>query len=883
MAEICLLLLLLLGISSTASHSAPGLSKDALTAKTVIRGQLLGGKNLLANPGHEDNKEWKGYDTGFETDRSVARSGQASARCSNANSDGRRGIFQRIALNQKTPRAVIVAGWSKAEGVDGGKNADYSIYVDLVYNDGTPLWGQVAPFNTGTHDWEFRRVIIYPAKPIREITVNGLLRSHKGTVWFDDFTLAEISGGSTFDGTAVLKDASLAAANNTAVLSTADGLRLGLTAGGSVGSLTAYGREMAVPGIVSGFFARDAMSDSDFVRFDGKATSRPTSSRFQGAIPALSLKLNATFRAMKNSIRVDGEIEDTAGQDRAVSLYFALPINGRGGLWWDDIRQSRRIDAASEYLNAAGCGAGANGKINLYPFSAVTRGANLSLALPLDRPRLYRIAYNARSQQYYIAFDLGLVPETERFPCKASFSFLIYISNPAWGFRAAARKYYDLFPAHYAKRVKQEGIWMPFTDIATVRESKDFGFTFHEGDNNIAFDDRNNIYTFRYTEPMTYWMAMAKDIPRTHEGVMSELERNTRSADSETRKIARAVQVSGAKDETGRLIYNIENAPWCDGAVFTMNNNPDIPNKPDWPNRAHVAWNQEIADNLYNNTARGALDGEYLDSLEGWAIMQNMNREHYRYAQLPLTYATETKKPILLQAFSTYEFTRWMAEDVHRRGKLMMANATPWNFTMYSHLLDVMGTETNWINNNQWQPEGDAIMNLRRTTCYQKPYVLLMNTNYDYMGSDRVEKYFKRSLFYGIFPSMFSHNAADNPYWQNPKLYERDRPLFKRYIPVIRRIARSGWQPVPFARSDNPNVYIERWGTKPGNLYLTVFNPSRTEQTARIQVEAAALKLKGKASVYFPQNRDIRASFSRGKLTITLSLPVEDVAVLALE
>jgi len=859
--------------------------------KSVLRSRDLTGKNILVNPGLEGIGGWRAYEEGFDLDRDVAHSGQASARCANPGLSGRRGIAQTLLLNQKTPRAVVAGGWSKAQGVDAKRegdyavgSGDYSVYVDITYTDGTPLWGQVAPFSGGTHGWEFRKVVIYPTKPVRDITVYGLFRNHSGTVWFDDFYLAEIPEGSTFDGAAILKDVAVSPQPGRVFLSTSDGLRVGLTQEGSVGSLICDGREMAQAGVASGFFARDMASESDFHRLIGKVTANVRSARLRGNIPDLHLKLDVTFKEQARAIRVEGQIEDTTGGDRAISLYFVLPVEARGGRWWDDIRQARRIDGRSEYLNAAGCGAGAIGRINLYPFAALTHGANLSLAAPMDRPRLYRIAYHARARQYYIVYDFGLTPESERFPRKATFSFLIYRSDPAWGFRAAARKYYELFPAFFVKRVRKEGIWMPFTDIATVREPLDFGFMFHEGNNNVRFDDRIGVYSFRYTEPMSYWMAMGKEVPRTHEGVMEQLKANMESSSEETRHMARCVQVSGAKDEKGRYIYSIQNAPWCDGAVFTLNNNPILPDTPEWPNRAHVAWSKEIADRLYNDTSGGILDGEYLDSLEGWGTLQNYNREHFRYAQLPLTFSTETQKPILLQAFCTYEFTRWMAEEVHRRRKLMMANGTPWTFTFYAHLLDVMGTETNWIYNNEWHPEGDQIMNLRRTICYQKPYLLLMNTNYDQMGVDRVERYFKRCLFYGIFPGMFSHNAADDPYWRNPRWYERDRHLFRRYIPVIKKIAQAGWEPITHARSSNPGIWVERWGDgNQGKVYLTVFNPGKETLTGRIQVEAGALLLKGKAKALLPEGSQMKVSRSGQRMNIAVTLKGEDVAVMEVE
>ena len=73
-------------------------------------------------------------------------------------------------LNQKTPTPVMASAWSKAEKVGGRPDSDYSLYLDLLYMDGTPLWGQVAPFSVGTHDWERREVIVVTAKPIRQVT-----------------------------------------------------------------------------------------------------------------------------------------------------------------------------------------------------------------------------------------------------------------------------------------------------------------------------------------------------------------------------------------------------------------------------------------------------------------------------------------------------------------------------------------------------------------------------------------------------------------------------------------------------------------------------------------------------------------------------------------
>ena len=36
---------------------------------------------------------------------------------------------------------VRISGWSKATDADGEEDSDYSLYMDIVYKDGTPDWG----------------------------------------------------------------------------------------------------------------------------------------------------------------------------------------------------------------------------------------------------------------------------------------------------------------------------------------------------------------------------------------------------------------------------------------------------------------------------------------------------------------------------------------------------------------------------------------------------------------------------------------------------------------------------------------------------------------------------------------------------------------------
>jgi len=126
---------------------------------------------------------------GYVLDTKNGHSGNHSVVCTTASVSEAAGAVQTVHLGQATPDPITISGWSRAENVSGDADANYSLYADVVYNDGSPLYGQVAPFDTGTHDWQAKSVTIHPEKPIHSITLHALLRYKTGRVWFDDVSL----------------------------------------------------------------------------------------------------------------------------------------------------------------------------------------------------------------------------------------------------------------------------------------------------------------------------------------------------------------------------------------------------------------------------------------------------------------------------------------------------------------------------------------------------------------------------------------------------------------------------------------------------------------------------------------------------------------------
>jgi hypothetical protein len=842
--------ILLFAVTLATAYGAP--------AMRVVRAGS-NGTELLVNGSFEELQQgkpahWSAWQQGYRLAPGEGRSGTQCVACERKEGEGEFGASQTLTLNRTNIAPFIIQGWSKAENVGGSPDNGYSLYVDITYADGTPLWGQTADFNCGTHDWEKRQFVLLPDKPVKSLTLHCLFRGHTGKAWFDDASVEEIptpASAVLFQG-APLQEVSEAKPDAKAAprkISTRDGLNLTMR-DNTITSLQVDGKELCAPS-PSGFLVRDFAADSDVFSFTG------------GACKDLGLSLEANVSPDRDHIAIEGHVTDTTGRDRALTLLFALPLDATGWQWGDDARRSRLIGGNGEFANTVSLRCGANEKMSLYPLAAVWNDhAGLALALDMDHPAQYRLVYHAGTKQFFIAYDFGLTKDTARFPSSAGFRFVLYRFDPRWGFRAALQKYYDLFPQQFAKRVTREGVWMPFTDIAKVPGFEDFGFAFQEGASDVAFDDQHDIASFFYVEPMSHWLAMPREVPRTYDGALSVLNKDlTGARGKQAAEMAAATLTSGIENAEGRLFLHLEKAPWCDGGVFSLSPDPDIATNTIHPFNKATVMQESIAAAFKRNEPKQALpvtpppgpglDGVYLDSLEMAAGEMNYRREHFRTATVPLVFDREGR-PCQLMIFNTWTFERDVAAQMHARGKLLFANAVLWQYSFPAAPLDVLGTEVNWLQQGAYAPDSDAVMNFRRALCRQKPYCLLMNTDYARFTPEMVERYFQRCLFYGVWPGFFDQEAASkDPYWASAKKwYERDRPLFKKYIPVMQRVTAAGWQPLTHASCDNPKILVERFGPEAdGSVFLTLLNDAADTQSGTVTADFKAMGLKQAASV----------------------------------
>lgn len=785
---------------------------------------------------------WDPFGKGYTVTNSGGRNGSQGVMVENTSREDTSGIAQTVTLNGADAGLLVISAWSKAEGVDGDTDQGYALWMDISFMDGTNLWGQTASFSTGTHDWQQRSYYFYPQKPVQSISVYGLFRNgHTGKVWFDDFSVRQITTEAAAFEDAIVQP--LAAPVQTAytALRTSDGLAMSLGEHGIV-SLQLDGTELAVPGVPSGFLVADQAQQSDVYSFTRMPNGNPNN--YNGVVEDLGLEIDADFTVVSEGIKVSGRLTDKRQTDRAVTLTFALPVDASGWEWGDYIRSSREIDvgqAGDVYTNSHLVDF-ETGPMSKYPISAIyNRAADKALSIGVDynKPTHYRLDYNGGTKQLLITFEFGLAPDTSKFPSSAEFAFVIYRFGADWGFRSAFDKYTRLFPEFYSVRVPEQGIWMPFASIRNIPDWQDFGFKFKEGDEDTAdtaFANENDILVFHYAEPSTWWQSIDPSLPKTVETAINARD----SAASQGNEMAKMAQAATMINSAGNPYLQWSITPWNTGALWMINANPDLPGE---INGYTMYYSEEKLASRYLSTPK--VNGEYLDTLDGFAHTLNYDRDHFPYAIAPLVFSKLTGKPAVHRAFSSWELVQRIADRMHSTNNYTMANGTPLNYSMYMPWLDVAGIETNWLGwDGSFAPDSDERLSSYRTLSGKKPYLLLQNTDSTQFGYNHMEKYMQRSLFYGIFPSNFVASNTDYgfQYWTQPQLYERDRPLFKKYIPIIKQAAEAGWMPVTHAASSDSHVYIERYGEGEA-VYLTLMNESASPVNATITIDPAAMGL----------------------------------------
>jgi len=746
-----------------------------------------------------------------------------------------------VTLDQKEPRPILISCESQFTGPKKIPGGDYSLYVDAIYDDDTPQWGIKAVFEGNApidgNAWESAHAIFCPEKPIKRLTCYCLFRHRIGNVKFRSPKLIQANPENqkniTFDGL----------------------------------SVTQNNRQNS-PNDSIHFYLRDTAENSDWYLLNPVACEKKenlTIQKFETALGSSSPQFSVTAETQTEK---NGFISDTLKiralkpASRCVTLVAAIPakniVRAFHGLDKVDGITGQKEIYASVFPTQAGMK-----QLSRFPIQGVASDASETwFGLNPHFPAVYRTFFNPFTDELCVAFDLGFIPEKTEWELRTC-----RFTQTEGGMRQAWKTYCAAYPEAFCVRVPKMGNWMAFAPISQVKNPEDFGFAFKEGTDEPAWDDQNGMITFRYTEPMTWWMKF--DLPKkegeTDEELAARTGRNTSqellALGAETVKelaekgngYAKSWLTSVMHDETGSPYGLWLDTPWCRGIVWSLSGLPNIPGDSDFKNKWSVSYVQsvypktEIPENV--PMPGPGIDGEYIDSAEGYVTAQlDFRKDHLPHTETPLTFSLENRTPAIFRGLTTFEYVRGIERDVHAAGKLMMANSTPSHIFWLAPLLDVMGTESNWNWNGKWKPMSIEELQYRRMICAGKPFCFLQNTDFTLFPYELSEKFMQRALAFGMFPSYFSADASTKHYFKNPELYERDRPLFKKYLPICRMVGEAGWEPLTGVKVNDSRLLIERFGNpQNGHYFLTLFNPEK--ETIATEITHFEPELKGKAEI----------------------------------
>ncbi|MFQ6013934.1 MAG: hypothetical protein ACE5NP_00645 [Anaerolineae bacterium] len=541
-------------------------------------------------------------------------------------------------------------------------------------------------------------------------------------------------------------------------------------------------------------------------------------------LPAQHLIATTTYTPYADHLEIRSEIEETSGSDRALEVAFGLPVDATGWRWWDDIRDNRSIEGQAIFENVVSADFNAYMPMSLYPYAAIEDGElGLALAVPLDEPRVARLAYDNQVHRYEVRFYLGFSetsassPLTTKLGSRASFTLLLYRFDPVWGFRAAVKKYADMHPDWFESSL----------DASRYASFEQGNFMGHNAP--LAKEhDEQGIYSAQYiASELPLKMGPAEGPAPTYEETMGALEEALTSPRRPVRERALAYERSVAYDTNGDwMLKHIGVYKWA-------------------PDRWEVSWVadldpdieggygqyliQGVIDLAFADTqAMGAtLDGVQIDNFMSTPTV-DVRPEHLALADLPLTYSFNTYQPGVHTMAGMYEYLAYLRrhlDESYGPGKGVSINF--WGLGTVNFLapfIDGFGGEGKTTGNRQnWNEE---ILDYRRTVAYHR--LMLFANQEPGLTLRDLEEFAQLALFYGIIPRPGPHGSGWQEGWEE---------VLGRYTALVRVFNAEGWEPVTYARSDNPDVLVERFGA----AHFTVHNRLSESTSYILRISATDL------------------------------------------
>ena len=594
---------------------------------------------------------------------------------------------------------------------------------------------------------------------------------------------------------------------------------------------------------------------------------------YEGSFDGLDFIAN--YESRGSYIEINGEIE--GNEEKALDIYFLSPIDAEEWRWWDDIRNWREIEDGL-YEMVVNADESSYLPLSSYPVSAITNDVGLSIAIPLSKPRIFRIFYDDNIKKFGISFSFGFSPLT-KFK-KVNFTIYLYKCDAEWGFRSALDRYYKFFPEYFDKSID-----LKFMN--STGELADFGVRFVQGhfyyDNYAKYLPKlneNNIYACEYTLPSEFEPHSLQSIMEpspNYEEFLDLINYYAENGSYFVKMKARGAKNSTIFDINGdAILADIVRGPdWAPDVwigEFPLNTDPDLLNF----NMADAMMEMLIKPAFENAEKYGAvLNGVELDSFMKKSRYIDMNESRFSYTEIPLTYNSNNFKPGIHAMATMIEYLQYLSEwlnenEAHAKitGNCVERGVASFGFPFLAALPFEMNSLTNWNFN-------DVELNYRRSMAYHR-FVMAFQCGKMWDENGRiimsyVHDYINESIFYGIYPIM------KGDFFTNCN-YETARPVYKKIIPILDELFLAEWEPITYAKA-NEEIWVERFGN--GSIvYITVRNNDSISKEYELIVEAKKLGIERNIHIMeMLSNANISYEYKNGNISIHDSIKAKETKI----
>jgi hypothetical protein len=253
----------------------------------------------------------------------------------------------------------------------------------------------------------------------------------------------------------------------------------------------------------------------------------------------------------------------------------------------------------------------------------------------------------------------------------------------------------------------------------------------------------------------------------------------------------------------------------------------------------------------------------------GGAGNLNFQSSQFSSVQVPLVYdKSNANKLAIYEPFSYFEYANSLKSKfgqdqcIISNGVGLAAGGTLSNFTNASqgewegkasatfNYKDSQGNiQTSAFNPSLQNPADELFTAERfyavRSKMNQRPYTISV-ANYS-LDTSTVESILELDSFYGFYTSLSQSDSQSGGGWY----FQQTRPqqemdFYKNIQQAVKTVSDAGWQSETDAKSNNDNIWVERFGPKDGKFYLTVRNASGTygdgaTQDAQISVDLSKI------------------------------------------